>query len=190
MIIISQNLSNYKIPLPEDTIFRVNLAWINDLDELHNILKKHKDHKIFLDLPINRTKPPNNTYTINDLLSFFEIYSNIAYLAISNVESTKDLVFYIELLPKTITIVPKIESVAGVTNIETITNALPYTEKIIMLDHDDLYASLSKNNIASSKFKDYINRLAKFCEKNNITLLRTIGVVFSDAEKRITQYIK
>src|SRR3989338_5554419 len=99
MIIISQNLSNYKIPLPEDTIYRVNLAWVNDLIELHNILKKHNNHKIFLDLPINRTKPPNNSYTINDLIPVFDTYQNIKYLAISNVESTKDLISYINLMP-------------------------------------------------------------------------------------------
>ena len=28
-----------------------------------------------------------------------------------------------------------------------------------------------------------------FCKENNITLLRTIGVIFSDEEKRITEYI-
>jgi len=190
MIIISQNLSNYKIPLPEDTIYRVNLAWVNDLIELHNILKKHNNHKIFLDLPINRTKPPNNSYTINDLIPVFDTYQNIKYLAISNVESTKDLISYINLMPKTITIVPKIENVAGVTNIQEITNVLPYNEKIIMLDHDDLYSSLSKNNIPSSKFKDYVNRLVRFCEKNHIILLRTIGVIFSESEKRVTQYVK
>ena len=29
-----------------------------------------------------------------------------------------------------------------------------------------------------------------YCEKNNVTLLRTVGVIFSDEEKRTTQYIK
>ena len=30
----------------------------------------------------------------------------------------------------------------------------------------------------------------KYCNENNISLLRTVGVIFSDSEKRITQYIK
>ena len=41
-----------------------------------------------------------------------------------------------------------------------------------------------------SDFKEYIKKLVIFCEKNNVKLLRTIGVVFSDTEKRISQYIK
>jgi hypothetical protein len=49
MLIVSQNLTNYEIDIPEDAIFRVNLAWINDLKELKVILEKHRTRKIFLD---------------------------------------------------------------------------------------------------------------------------------------------
>ena len=65
MLIASQNLTNYDVNLPDDVIFRINLAWINDLDTLKNILEKHENHKIFIDLPKNRTKPPNNSYLLN-----------------------------------------------------------------------------------------------------------------------------
>jgi len=34
MLIVSQNLTNYEIDLPQDAIFRVNLAWVNNLKEL------------------------------------------------------------------------------------------------------------------------------------------------------------
>ena len=68
MYIVSQNLSNYGVPLPNDCIFRINLAWINDLNELKLLLKKHQSHEIFLDLPINRTKPPSNNYSLDDLV--------------------------------------------------------------------------------------------------------------------------
>ena len=38
MLIISQNLSNYEVDIPKDAIFRINLAWINNLkDGLNNI---------------------------------------------------------------------------------------------------------------------------------------------------------
>ena len=67
MLIISQNLTNYEINIPQNAIFRVNLAWINNLKELEVILEKHKSHEIFLDLPANRTKPPNNKYSIDEL---------------------------------------------------------------------------------------------------------------------------
>jgi predicted CopG family antitoxin len=59
-----------------------------------------------------------------------------------------------------------------------------------MLDHDDLYSNLIKKNESPEKFKDYIISLTDFCKKNNVTLLRTIGVVFSDEETRTTQYMK
>ena len=58
-----------------------------------------------------------------------------------------------------------------------------------MLDNDDLYSNLLKLN-ESENFKDYINSLIEFCAKNNIILLRTIGVVFSGDEKRSTQYVR
>ena len=86
MLIVSQNLTNYDIELPENVIYRINLAWINDLETLKNILDKHKNHSIFLDLPKNRTKPPNNKYSMNELKPILEKFQNIKYFAISNVD--------------------------------------------------------------------------------------------------------
>ena len=42
MIIISQNLTNYNIPMPENVVLRINLAWIDSLQELNKILENHK----------------------------------------------------------------------------------------------------------------------------------------------------
>ena len=95
----------------------------------------------------------------------------------------------LRVLPDSITIIPKIESPQAVNNIENIISILP-NEKIVMLDHDDLFSSLLKQNKPESDFKNYIENLVIFCEKNNVKLLRTIGVIFSDSEKRISQYIK
>lgn len=175
--------------MPEDAVFRINLAWVNDLIELTDLLKKHITHQIFLDLPINRTKPPANNYSINQLIPIFNEYKNIKYFAISNVNSKNDLMDYLQIIPKEITIVPKIESPDGIANIDEITDSL-LSQKIIMLDHDDLYSALIKKGEKPSKFKEYINQLVEFCNKNNVTILRTIGVLFSDEEKRITQYVK
>jgi citrate lyase beta subunit len=188
MRIFSQNLINYNIPLPENSILRINLAWINALDELKSLLKKHENYKIFLDLPIGRTKPPNNKYSFDDLYEILSVNKNIKYFAISNVNSSQDLKKFIDKIPNHVSIVPKIESPEGVLNIKDITNALG-KEKIIMLDHDDLYSNLIKKNESPEKFKDYVLNLSEFCLKNNVTMLRTIGVVFSDDEKRITQYM-
>jgi len=59
-----------------------------------------------------------------------------------------------------------------------------------MLDHDDLFSSIIHNNEDKDNFQEYIKKLIDFCEENNISLLRTVGVVFSDDEKRTTQYEK
>ena len=91
MLIVSQNLTNYDVDLPDDVIYRVNLAWINDLDNLKEIIKKHQNNKIFLDLPKNRTKPPNNKYSMDELKPILDSSPNIKYFAISNVDSAEDL---------------------------------------------------------------------------------------------------
>ena len=77
MRIFSQNITNYGIPIPDDSILRINLAWINTLDELKTILEKHVHSKIFLDLPIGRTKPPNNKYSFDDLITIITSNKNI-----------------------------------------------------------------------------------------------------------------
>ncbi len=190
MIIISQNASNYGIPFPDETTYRINLAWVNSITELESLLQKHQSQQIFIDLPKGRVKPPNNKYSLDDILAILNTNKNIKYFAVSNVNSSEDLSMYINVVPKEIIIVPKIESPKAVLNIENIVNAIPTSKKIIMLDHDDLYSALIKNKEPSTKFTEYISKLKEYCEKNNVTLLRTVGVIFSDEEKRTTQYIK
>ena len=189
MLIVSQNLTNYEIDLPQDAIFRVNLAWVNNLKELEVILGKHRSHKIFLDLPTNRTKPPNNKYGIDELIPIIKSNQNIRYFSVSNINSVDDLEMYFNIIPKHIVIIPKIESVEGVSNIKQITDALG-VNKIIMFDHDDLYSSIIKSKQPILKFLECFNKLAEHCKNHNVTLLRTIGVVFSDEEKKISDYIR
>ena len=102
----------------------------------------------------------------------------------------EDLDEYVTKIPKNITIVPKIESSIGVDNIESITNKLEYKERIIMLDHDDLYTDLLKLNIPTEKFSYYMNKLIDFCKTNNILLLRTVGIIFTNEDKNISDYIR
>ena len=189
MLIISQNLTNYEIDIPQNAIFRVNLAWINNLKELEVILEKHKSHEIFLDLPANRTKPPNNKYSIDELAPIIKSNQNIRYFSVSNINSVDDLEMYFNIIPKHIVIIPKIESVEGVSNIKQITDALG-VNKIIMFDHDDLYSSIIKSKQPVSKFLECFNKLVEHCKNHNVVLLRTIGVVFSDEEKKISDYIR
>ena len=190
MILISQNLVNYDIPIPKNAVFRINLAWVNSIDQLKELLTLHKKHDIFLDLPTNRTKPPNNRYTLNDISSLLDEYRNVKYLAVSNVNSKENLDEYLTNIPKHVTIVPKIESHIGVENIESIVSVLNFEEKIVMLDHDDLFGNLLKSNIPIEKFSHYINQLIDFCKINNILLLRTIGIIFTNENKNVSDYIR
>ena len=59
-----------------------------------------------------------------------------------------------------------------------------------MLDHDDLFSSIKRNNEEQSMFQTYVKQLITSCKENDVGILRTVGVVFSDDEKRETQYIK
>lgn len=179
MLLISQNLARYDMSFPEEAIFRINLAWVNNIQELTDTLKKHKTHSIFLDLPIGRLKPPNNKYTLEDLITIIKSYKQIKYFAISNVMSSNDISKYNKLLPRNIIVVPKIENPSSIDNMKDITKELQGAKKIVMLDHDDLYASLVKMN-NSIKFQWYVEKLVDFCKKNNITLLRARGIIFSD----------
>ena len=190
MRIISQNVINYGIEVPKDTIFRINLAWCSSIDELKAMLQKHIDNKIFLDLPIKRIKTPNNRYTLDDLIPIILSHQQIKYFAVSNVESPDDLKSFIKKLPPGVILVPKIESPTAIKNISDIVNVLPANEKILMLDHDDLFSAIIKNNEPADVFKKYIQQLVDYCNSNKIILLRTIGVMFSDEEKRISEYIK
>ena len=188
MRVFSQNIINYGIPVPENSILRINLAWINSIEELEIILQKNNNSDIFLDLPVGRTKPPNNKYSFEDVVLILQKNENIKYFAISNVNSADNIKELIKKIPKQVSLVPKIESPEGVKNIGEITEVLG-DKKIIMLDHDDLYSNILKQNKDPSTFSDYVNQLKIHCEENNITLLRTVGVIFSDEEKRITEYI-
>ena len=188
MLIISQNLTNYQVNIPEDAIFRINLAWINSLKELQDILERHQTRQIFLDLPANRTKPPNNKYDIDELTSIIKSNQNIKYFAVSNINSADDLEMYFNVIPENVILVPKIESVEGISNIKQITDALG-NNKIIMFDHDDLHSSIIKSKQPISKFLEYFKTLVEYCKNNNVILLRTVGVVFSDEEKKVSDYI-
>jgi pyruvate kinase len=183
-------MENYDLSLPKGVVFRINLAWCNSLKELEVKLSKNKKAEFFIDLPVRRIKPPSNSYSLDDMIPIIEANPCVRYLAISNVENKDDLQPFLEKLPDYVNIVPKIESLTAVLNIKEICDSLKTEKKVIMLDHDDLFSSIVRNNENKNKFQEYIKKLIDFCDENNISLLRTVGVVFSDDEKRVTQYEK
>ena len=191
MLLISQNIKNhYNLEIPDDVVLRINLAWCNNLEELKEKLSNVKNGKFFLDLPQGRIKPPNNKYSLEEMIPILESNKQIKYFAVSNVEGLNDLEPFLDKLPDHINIVPKIESPNAVLNIKEICNALKTEKKVVMLDHDDLFSSIIRNNEDKNSFQKYIRELIDFCEKENISLLRTVGVMFSDDETRTTQYEK
>jgi len=191
MLLISQNIKNhYNLEFPDDVVLRINLAWCNNLEELKEKLSNEKKAKFFLDLPQGRIKPPNNNYSLEEMIPILESNKQIKYFAVSNVEGKNDLQPFLDKLPDHINIVPKIESPNSILNIKEICNALKTEEKVVMLDHDDLFSSIIRKNENKNNFQKYIRKLIDFCEKENISLLRTVGVMFSDDEKRTTQYEK
>ena len=191
MLLISQNIKNqYNLEFPDDVVLRINLAWCNSLEELKEKLSKEKNAKFFLDLPQGRIKPPNNKYSLEEMIPILESNKQIRYLAVSNVEGKNDLQPFLDKLPDHINIVPKIESPNAILNIKEICDALKTEKKVVMLDHDDLFSSIIRKNENKNNFQKYVKKLIDFCEKENISLLRTVGVMFSDDEKRTTQYEK
>ena len=183
-------MENYDLTLPKGVVFRINLAWCNSLKELEVKLSKNKNAEFFIDLPVRRIKPPNNSYSLDDMIPVIIANPSIRYFAVSNVENKDDLQPFLEKLPDYVNIVPKIESLAAVLNIKEICDSLKTEKKIMMLDHDDLFSSIISNNEDKNMFQEYIKKIIDFCSENNISLLRTVGVVFSDDEKRTTQYEK
>jgi len=181
LLISSHVLSCGEIPLPKETVIRVNLAWLAGYEMACTKLEQIK-HDIFLDNPVDRVKPPSNKYSMSQILDLINRFPNIKYLAVSNVESGKDLTNSNYLIPYRINIVPKIETIKGIKNIHNIALFMDGIEEkdYIMLDHDDLCSDIIRHGLDPAiMYTDYINPLMDFCNTNNINLLRTQGVVFS-----------
>ena len=48
MLLISQNAEKYNIILPNDAVFRINLAWCNSVNELEEKLLSNKKSDFFI----------------------------------------------------------------------------------------------------------------------------------------------
>ena len=44
MLLVSQNIGNYEINIPKDTVFRINMAWCNTISELKEKLEKNRNY--------------------------------------------------------------------------------------------------------------------------------------------------
>jgi hypothetical protein len=179
LLVSSHILACGEIPLPEETVIRINMAWVPSLDHLRGQLDIIS-HPVWLDNPVGRQKPPANKYELSDLVEIMKDYPQVKYFAVSNVEGPGDLVEANRAVPDGVSIVPKIETIRGVELFSVMLNALG-GDRVVMLDHDDLFADIVRNGgDPSDLYEKYVASLLNLCRGNNATLLRTQGVVFSD----------
>ena len=170
-------VSNHLLTLPEfknieDVIVRINMAHVTNMKELHKFLKV--DYDIFLDYPKGRTKPPVPILDMNDALEVMSQYKNIKYFASSNIEEVSEVDVICDIIPDTVSFVPKIETLQGVLNLEKIFNG--GRVKHIMLDTEDLYTNI-KNDVPL--YTNLVDRVKNSCDKYDIKLLELYGVVFN-----------
>jgi citrate lyase beta subunit len=175
--VVSQNLLKSSLKLPGHTILRVNLAWHKDLDSVKEMLCEYKDRDVFLDIPIGRKKPPNHNHDLDNIIAIANAFSNVKYVAISNVEDPETVGHYCKKFKAKI--VPKIETLKGATMFIEIVSALNYKPQIIMLDHEDLFSNLTRLK-KEDQYLDIVNQLVDTCREKGIHLLRVKGIIFSD----------
>jgi hypothetical protein len=181
LILVSNHVLDCdQIDLPDDAIIRVNLAWLSSMDDVTERLSDIT-HDIFLDNPVGRSKPPANRYSLEEMQYIVSRFPNVRYVAVSNVESPDDLFDFNRAFDREqVKIVPKIETIKGIENIEIILACLGGPDNVIMLDHDDLFADLLRNGVDPLlMYTDYVSRLLDICSYNGCRVLRTQGVVFS-----------
>ena len=73
----------------------------------------------------------------------------------------------------------------AIKNIDSICTALKTEKRMVMLDHDDLFLSIIRNKENKESVQTYEKKLIDYCKKEKISLLRTVGVIFTDDEKQM-----
>ena len=172
MILLSNNL--LKLPEFKNTkgvVIRINMAHVKDRKELEEFVDIKSD--IFLDYPKGRTKPPTPTLHIPDALEMMLKYPNIKYFAVSNIETPSEVKMLNSYLPDRVSFIPKIETLKGVLNLESILRTKCI--KHIMLDSEDLYTD-ANNDI--DLYLHLKSRVLNVCKEYDVGVLELHGVVF------------
>ena len=179
MLLVSSHLAmGGYLQHEEGMTYRINMAWRDNIDDIKDDIRSMPG-PVFLDNPEGRSKPPNNKYTPSQVVDLYNEFSYlIEYIAVSNVEDIADLAYYRE--HTTAIIVPKIETIRGVIKVRSM---FPdkCDDNYVMLDHDDLLTDIVRNHYDPNElYSTYVNMMTHDCEEDNINILRTAGVVFSD----------
>jgi len=173
MILASNHLMSLEgLTLPANFVLRVNLAYVNGLVALNEILQTKND--VFLDFPKGRRKPPFGNITLAGAIGITNTYNNIKYFAISNTEDSKQIETIKECLPSRISVVPKIETIRGVLYLQEIINKVK--PSYVMLDTEDLFTDIRDIGI----FTKMCSKVEAVCNMNGVKLLKLSGVIFCD----------
>jgi len=168
-------ISNHLLTLPQfanisiDVVIRINLSYVRSEAELERFLTV--PNYVFLDYPKDRTKPPEPVLSYETALRIAKQHDNVKYFAVSNIENVEDVEEY--KMPERIKLVPKIETIEGVQNLDKILNC---GIKYIMLDAEDLYTDCGDKDI----FLEAKTAVQEICKEREVQLLELYGVVFSD----------
>lgn len=165
-MIISNNLVN-KMPIPDDTIIRVNLAWIKSYEEAEAVISS-SGHSVYLDYPDGRKKPPRGVLSLKEAIKLARL-PEVLYFAVSNCESVERINEIREQLWD-VEFVPKIETVAGVAGMDEMIKA---GIKTFMLDKEDLYTDVQGD---ADRFEELVNEARGYSDRAKILELK--GVIF------------
>jgi len=174
MILISNHLLRlHSIYVKESNVIRINIAWVKDEEELREYLDI--PHSVFVDYPDGRTKPPVALMTVDETIDIISKYDNVKFFAISNAEDFNRVRSVKNKLPDGIMLVPKIETKAGVENIDRVMEAS--SSNYIMLDKEDLYVNVKQDR---DEYIQLMARLRDRCKEINVNIFELSGVIFDD----------
>jgi pyruvate kinase len=177
LLIISNHVSRIGMTFPKDAIIRINTAWVNSKAELSDILAdaRKTGHKVFLDYPSGRVKPPAPVLSIKEVISLAESNEDIIrFFAFSNAESRDFIQLVRQAVPSKIMLVPKIETSLGIINFDEIIESAQ--TRVIMLDKEDLYVNVGSD---VQTFNQLVDDVKEQCQLAGVTCLELKGVVFS-----------
>jgi len=174
MIIASNHLLSKGLDFPKGAVMRLNLAWQESKEEAEKTLGKLTAFEIYLDYPQGRSKPPKPVITLNEAIALANLFSHVKYFAVSNVESPNTIREIQALLPSHVQMVPKIETKAGVNNLDEIIKKTGV--KHIMLDKEDLYVDVGRD---SEEFNRLVEVTRAKRDELGFELLEMQGVVFA-----------
>jgi hypothetical protein len=178
VILASNNIQSH-LNLPDDTVIRINLAWVPTVEAADAILQQNKGRVVFLDYPQGRSKPPTPSLSLEAAYKLCQVNPHVRYFAVSNIEDVQNIRDIQTHLPDGVEFVPKIETFDGVSNLPNIIYDCGI--RYLMLDKEDLYLDVGKDN---QKFYKCVNLVRGVCRGFDVNLLELEGVIFLTGDKK------